>query len=112
MLWDLHLVNHIGATTDNDRLEISYSSQAGISAYEKLFKSGIDIKAPFIIIHPGVSELKRRYPLTYWIETGKLLRREFNTQILITGSASESVLAEKIKSEIGINCYNISGADY
>ena len=62
-----------------------------------------------MIFHPGVSEEKRRYPVAYWIETGRKIREFYGVQILITGTESEKDLAEEIRCGIGSGCFSLAG---
>ncbi len=105
---DLALVATIGATTSNDLLSIQIPD-AWQSAKKKLDKNSIDLQKPWLILHPGVSELKRQYPTKSWIEAGKRLVADFGYQLLLTGSASEKQLTDKIGQGIGTNAFSIAG---
>jgi len=94
---DLNLVKHIGATTDNEYLSIGTSEYAFISAVHKLNDAGINLDAEFLIAHPGVSDVKRMYPETLWIEALNLITQETNIQVLLTGAKSEQQLTQRIQ---------------
>lgn len=105
---DLDLVKSIGATTANNLLSLEIPD-AWESAQKILAKNSIDLQKPWLILHPGVSELKRQYPTEKWIETGKKLIADFGFQLLITGSASEKKLTDEIAQGIGTKAFSIAG---
>jgi ADP-heptose:LPS heptosyltransferase len=106
---DLNLVAYTGAKTINNSLSVSYGLKAKQNALGKLVELGIDTSKQVIILHPGVSEKKREYPVELWIETGKLLGDYFQRQILITAGEKEKKLANEIKLGIGSNAFSSSG---
>ena len=93
---DLKLVNAIGATASSSRLSVFYPEKARTTARQILTHTGVDTSIPFIIFHPGVSELKREYPADLWIEAGKKCLDRGIQQIVITGSVAEQALASQI----------------
>lgn len=105
---DLDLVRSIGATTSNDFLSLEIP-EAWESAQKILDKNSIDLQKPWLILHPGVSELKRQYPTEKWIEMGRKLTDNFGYQLLLTGSASEKKLTDEIAQGIGTNAFSIAG---
>lgn len=106
---DLALVAHIGAHTSNDTLEVRLRSKNRISLRNKLSCIGIESEEPWIIMHPGVSEDKRKYPDSSWIETGKMLVKKYRIPLLITGSKTEKKLTDYIASEIGPQAFSVAG---
>lgn len=97
---DLDLVRSLGAGIGDDRLRLQTTDHHGAGLAVKLGEAGVGGR-PFMMLHPGVSEAKREYPVEKWIEVGKLLRHQFAMPLLVTGSASESGLAAEIAGEIG-----------
>lgn len=106
---DLSLVKSVNAETNDDHLKVSFSDKARKDCFQKLSDAGIDSNKTWLILHPGVSETKREYPADLWIETGRLLRAELDTQIIITGAASEKELCESICARIGKACISTAG---
>jgi ADP-heptose:LPS heptosyltransferase len=90
---DLHLVEHIGAITVDDHLHLRYSEEATKRAVEKMRSVGLDTSRDWIILHPGVSEKKREYPLSLWTAATRLIRRETDLQMVVTGSSMDIELA-------------------
>lgn len=105
---DLDLVRSIGATTANDFFSLEIPD-AWPSTQNILGKNSIDLQKPWLILHPGVSELKRRYPTEKWIEIGKRLIADFGFQLLLTGSFLEKKLTDEIAQGIGTNAFSIAG---
>jgi ADP-heptose:LPS heptosyltransferase len=107
---DLALVKHIGATADNDIISIAVPENAWERAQEKFANEGIDLKRQWVIFHAGVSEIKRKYPISDWVETARKVRSAFNCQIVLTGLAHEKPLTENIRSQSGPDVFSLSGA--
>src|SRR3569833_1093284 len=70
---DMDLVKHIGAVPlcESLQLHVTYSLWPAIE--QKLANSGVDTSRPWMILHPGVSEEKRQYPVQDWISAGRLI---------------------------------------
>ncbi len=100
---DLGLVRMLGANVADDRLLLECKEDLALS--QKIAEWG----DTFMILHPGVSEAKREYPEDHWIAAGKLLAREFGMRLLVTGSASERVLAERIAGCVGGAAVSVAG---
>lgn len=107
---DLDLVASVGAITNNEHLSLSIDSENETIVTNKLLDLGIDPNMPWLILHPGVSEEKRRYPFKYWIETGKKIIQSLGYQVLLTGTASEKALTENIQAAIGTGAFSAAGA--
>jgi lipopolysaccharide heptosyltransferase II len=106
---DLELVKTVGAGTQEKRLRLRLQRNIWPSVSEKLKAIGVDMQKPWLIFHGGVSERKREYPQTLWIETGKLVNEQINYQIIITGNSAERSSTEIIKKGIGRNAFNAAG---
>jgi len=106
---DLQLVKMIGGETEDERIKIFFSETAKKNVLKQLFAIGVDVEKDWLILHPGVSETKREYPQSDWIETGKLLRDQLNFQLLITGSFTEKNLCENIQHDIGEKSFSVAG---
>ena len=106
---DLQLVKMIGAQTEDQRIKIIFSETVKKDVSEKLSAIGVDLKKDWLILHPGVSEIKREYPQSDWVETGKLLRDQLDFQLLITGSFAEKNLCGSIQRGIGRKSFSLAG---
>jgi len=106
---DLSLVKHIGATTNDDKLHLSFYENDHASCSQKLSARSINVDDGFIILHPGVSEKKREYPTELWIETAQLLQEKTGKPILLSGSSAEKNLTDNIQQYAGDGVYSIAG---
>jgi ADP-heptose:LPS heptosyltransferase len=108
---DLDLVRVIGAHAENDHIVLQNKTSLQNDAWikNKLTADGIDLDRDWIIIHPGVSEEKRRYDTQCWIEVSQTLIERCNIQIVITGSANETQLAETIAEKFSKNVCSLAG---
>jgi len=88
---------------------LTFREAERIALEKKLCKWGIPCGAPFIVIHPGVSEAKRQYPLSEWKEIIKKLRQSPGLPIVVSGSAADSALATDIAACGDENCINAAG---
>ena len=106
----LALVSTIGSITKNKRLSLTVSDKARFRALEMVTKLGIQTTEPWLILHAGVSEAKRRFGEDQYIQAARQLRTESDYQILLTGSKSEWNYVETIRQGIGEKAYNLAGA--
>jgi len=106
---DLKLVEFVGAQTDNKELDINFSTQAKWRAEKKLRKAGITDVNNAVIIHAGVSEQKRAFPLERWVEALKLIHARTGRQYIFTGSTKETAYVQSIVSRTGPYCVNCAG---
>lgn len=104
----INLVKTIGAVTDAVGLSLAVVPDLQRQAVEKLCRAGINPDKPWLILHPGVSEARRRYPPERYAEAGRqLTRQEF--QIVLTGVTSERALTELIAKAIGQGAVSLAG---
>lgn len=106
---DIELVRTVGASIDDDRIRMNVPMQAWNTTGEKLKKAGVDLTKPWVVLHAGVSEKKREYPLPLWIETGNKIVEELQCQIILTGTESEKPLVEKIRNGVGRSVFSMAG---
>ncbi len=104
---DLELVAHVGAITRDLHLSIQTSVTLWPDVREKLSQLGIDPQKPWIILHPEVSEEKRKYPMEDWISAGRNIIAATGCQLLITGKNN---IGEAQKIVKGIGSCAFSGA--
>jgi lipopolysaccharide heptosyltransferase II len=94
---DLALVGHIGAVVKNESLSLQLQPESLEQLVLKLAEVGIKIIKPYIILHPGVSEAKRKYPLEMWIAFAKQLSTDQSFHYFLTGTGSEQEEAAMIE---------------
>lgn len=105
---DMLLVASIGANSAEENLHINVPLQLWPVVKAKAEKTGWHSNSSWLILHPGVSEPKRQYPIKHWISVGKKLTKK-GYQLLITGTAGENMLAAEICSGIGPGSFNCAG---
>ena len=106
----LDLVGAIGATTTNTTLSLRIPPEAPDRARQSLLSAGVDPLQPWLLLHPGVSEEKRRYPAESFAEAARQLIRQHDVQVVLTGSRLEHAYAECLREQIGPGAYNLAGA--
>lgn len=104
----LKLLSHIGVSTTNDALTVKIQERTALRLENKLETIGIDLNKPFLIIHPGASLERRRYPEIYFVQAAKLLRDKLGYQILLTGSGIEQIVTKNMQKDIGQNAYSLA----
>lgn len=105
---DLDLVKAIGAVPPCESLCL-HINDVWHKVARRLEISGVKLDRPWLILHAGVSDNKRQYPLDLWVETGHRIIDELNAQVLLTGSSSEKQLTCRLQREIGDNSYSMAG---
>ena len=105
----LDLVGSIGATTTNKRLSLNLPIGARKAARQIIAETGVDLDQPWLLLHPGVSEEKRRYPADQFAEVVRQLIQQDDVQIILTGSRSEWGYVETIREWVGAGAYNVAG---
>jgi lipopolysaccharide heptosyltransferase II len=105
---DLDLVASVGAVTKDNSLGLYVNDQLWTEISSSLLKKGFDTSKPWLVLHAGVSEKKRSYPIVLWAETAKMLINE-GYQVLLTGSASELHLTNELQSLIGNGSFSAGG---
>lgn len=105
----LDLVGAIGATTTNTALSLCVPPDAPEQARQVLHSAGVDPLQPWLLLHPGVSEEKRRYPAELFAEAARQLIRQQDVQVVLTGSRSEHTYSESIREQIGPGAFNLAG---
>lgn len=106
---DLELVKTIGATTPNEALSLELSGNAWPETASVLSGMGVDIQKPWLVLHAGVSEEKRAYPLENWIAVASKLISELGYQVLFTGSKGEAALTESLAAQTGTGAFSLGG---
>jgi lipopolysaccharide heptosyltransferase II len=106
---DLSLVHAIGAATKNVHLHLELNRSSLAAANNKLEEIGVDTARPWLILHAGVSEEKRRFPEERWVEVAKKIIIEKQFQILFTGTRSEKILCDTLAAKTGPGGFSVAG---
>lgn len=105
---DLDLLKKINIKDSERRIRLDLSEKAKLRAKEKLATIA-ELRHPFIILHPGVSEPKREYPLACWAELAQKLIEDTGLTLLLTGSEHEGLTCEIICKHAGRFAVNVCG---
>src|SRR5829696_744968 len=103
----LDLVASVGARTVDERLRVRVPDEARAGLGSLLAELGIDAERPWAVVHPGASAPSRRYPAGHWVEVCRLLAAR--VQLVFSGDAGESALAERIADAAGIPSRSLAG---
>ena len=106
---DLDLVASIGASASKDHLHLKVDAGLWPGVKDKLLWLSLNTDKNWLILHAGVSEVKRAYPLDQWIQAGKKIVDELGYQIVLTGSESEKVLTDQLQQRIGESSFSAGG---
>lgn len=106
---DLDLVAYINCQPEDEQLRLKTSPSVRQSLLQKLTPLNLTENKLWIVLHAGVSEEKRKYPIAEWIEAGKLLLKEFPCRLLVTGNSAEKSLTDKIANSIGHGAHALAG---
>lgn len=105
----LTLVRTIGCQTADQRLSLQIAMTDRQYARQLLATEGLDSYRPWLVVHPGVSEAKRRYPPNGFVQVLSSLIRRHNYQIILTGSQQEHPLTVSIQKQLTGNVLNLAG---
>lgn len=105
----LDLVAHVGARVSDARLSLTVPRPAYVRAEVCLKACGVDVRAPWVVIHPGASAPSRRYPPERYAEVGRTLACAHGWQVVFTGSAAEAVLIEHIREMMQVPSHSLAG---
>ncbi len=105
---DLDLVHAVGATTDNNSIRLFFSPTA-LQKVEHLLKSKqADLHKRLVVMHPGVSEVKRQYPPErFGAIAAELTQKGY--LVIIAGTSSEKDIARKVLSVSGTDIIDLCG---
>lgn len=105
----LDLVATVGYHTQDERLSLRIPVEAQATALRLLVELGMDLKQPWVVIHPGVTAPSRRYPPEGYAEVARQLAAKLGCQVLFTGTEPEQELVEYIQAEVGVPTYSLVG---
>ncbi|SDA16191.1 lipopolysaccharide heptosyltransferase II [Nitrosospira sp. Nsp18] len=104
----LHLVGMAGGLTSDARLSLEIPEESREKVSGRLAAIGIEPDEPWLVLHAGVSEEKRRYPAAGYITACRSLIRQ-GYRILLTGSGSERDYVDEIARPLSHAATNIAG---
>jgi lipopolysaccharide heptosyltransferase II len=105
----LDLVRALGAPPAGEHFSLHIGPGVTERFTGTLRPLGFDPERPFLVLHPGVSEDKRQYPVPFFAEAARQLAHTLGYQILLTGVASEKAMAEEIRRAVGPAALDLTG---
>jgi ADP-heptose:LPS heptosyltransferase len=105
---DLDLVAKVGAKTPDQKLRLYLPHQNSHSLCKKIKDTQLDLKEPWIIIHPCASEEKRLYPIDRLSDIIKKIQEQ-NIQVVITGVNKDKLYIDQLISRLPKQVINLAG---
>lgn len=106
----LRLARLLGAPQPDDtRLRVKVFDRDRERVDDKLRALDIQAGEQWVVMHPGASEEKRRYPPARFAAVARLLWQRHRLRTLITGSAAEARLAARVADEAGPAARSLAG---
>ena len=104
----LKLSKAAGAISMNPRLEFAVSDQEKADVQNYLKKHNIS-PGGFIVLHPETPQhgTQRHWPISNFIDLGKMIVSQTDKYILLTGTHAESISNEAIKAAVGVKIVNV-----
>ncbi|KKS96337.1 MAG: ADP-heptose-LPS heptosyltransferase II [Candidatus Gottesmanbacteria bacterium GW2011_GWA2_43_14] len=107
----LSLTKFMGMETSDISLRLKIDSKDQERAISLLLKKGVDPDKRMAVVHPGASDLVRRYNPGAYSHIITHLTSVHGYQVVVTGSREESRLAEFItKNSLSREAVNLTGA--
>ncbi|WP_114938590.1 glycosyltransferase family 9 protein [Mucilaginibacter endophyticus] len=105
---DLKLVSSVCESIIDKHLNLTNNDTEWPAIANRITQTGLRNDKPWLILHAGVSELKRQLPEEVWVETASQLI-EKDVQILLTGAAGEKEMVDRLKDKIGAGAFTAAG---
>ncbi|HET7028450.1 MAG TPA: glycosyltransferase family 9 protein [Candidatus Limnocylindrales bacterium] len=91
----LDLVAAVGLDARDDHLSLRVPADAYRRVRGHLAAAGLDVRKPWLLVHPGASASSRRYPPERWVEAARIVTDTTGWPIVWSGAANErSFVAE------------------
>ncbi|HEY8099548.1 MAG TPA: glycosyltransferase family 9 protein [Burkholderiaceae bacterium] len=105
----LDLVESVGWKTAEEKLSFSVRDSDVDWMRDRLHAMGIDLKQPWIMMHPGATAASRRYPAGHWTQVIQTLTGNCGYAVVLTGDASEAAMIEEIRVASGSIAHSLAG---
>lgn len=104
----LDLVAAVGATTSEESLSLDVPQSALAAATSMLAGEGVDLRGPWVVIHPGASAPSRRYPAAGFAAAARLLV-DAGISVVLTGAAGERSIVDEVRARAGARTHSLAG---
>lgn len=103
------LVGTVGCRTVDDRLSIAVPELGRTRVRALLAARGVELAAPWMVVHPGATAPSRRYPSGHFAEAARLMVRDYGEQVVFSGSACERALVNEIQQAMLEPSFSVVG---
>jgi lipopolysaccharide heptosyltransferase II len=103
----LDLVAAVGYQTENERLSLQVPPWTYGRVFALLAELGLNLDEPWVVIHPGVTAISRRYAPLNYARVARLLAQEHGWQVVFTGTEPEVGLVQGIREVMGAPSYSL-----
>lgn len=105
----LDLVASVECQVDDQRLSLMVPDHHFQTVRSLLTALELDLKQPWVVLHPGATAASRRYPAEGFAEVARRLVLDLQCQVVFTGTPAEQALVESIRSMMGVDSYSLVG---
>lgn len=105
---DLKLAESMGATVSDKKIRISIPAECEIYVSGLLREASLNSNS-YLVVHIGVSEEKRKYPLDRWIQVCQQLIDLHGYPLLFTGDNKDSTEIKQVTDQLHGQVYDFSG---
>jgi ADP-heptose:LPS heptosyltransferase len=96
----LDVVALLGARPVRLRPHASVKGSDRTAAVQALAAAGLDPVAPTVVVHPGASDPRRRWPAERFAQVARLLREDLHAQVVVVGSGDERACVEAVARDV------------
>src|SRR5579883_13744 len=105
----LDLIANIGCRIANERLSLQVPDRSFQRIFHHLHRLGLNVKQPWVIIHPGATAPSRRYSAEGFAAVARQLTLGAGCQIVFTGTEPERHLVETIQTMMDVDSNSLVG---
>ena len=105
----IDLVGAVDCRTSDDRLSIHVPAIARARVRSLLAARGVDLTAPWMVIHPGATAPSRRYPPEHFAEAARIMVLEYGEQVVFSAGAAERELVDGIRQAMVEPSFSLAG---
>jgi heptosyltransferase-2 len=107
----LGLLEGLGLRTNRPEISLTVSEEEKARAGRELAGRGADAGRPLVILNPGAAHgPAKRWPVSRFAETARLLQERTGADIAITGAAGDAGLAAAVAAPLGRKPIDFTGA--
>jgi ADP-heptose:LPS heptosyltransferase len=106
---NLDFLREAGGTVKDDRLEVWLSEKDRASAEKALASRGLSPGDFLIGLSPGAGAQKRLWPLTRFVELGRILQKELGARLIVVGGPEDRERGISIQEELGAAAASFAG---